>query len=74
MNDNKSKISLPQKFYDENREIFGAETTSQDIDKILSNKCEHYFVRKTGSSIECNKCHYGLIDLGKFKLKDGKLI
>ena len=33
-------------------------------------KCKHYFAQKP-NSVECEKCHFGLI--GFFKIKNGKL-
>lgn len=74
MKPNQAAIKLSQEWYDANRQDFGAESTSQDIDKLLEKKCDHYMIRKTGTSVECNKCHWGLFDMGKFKLKDGKVL
>lgn len=44
------------------------------ITDIKSNKCEHYFIRKNATDIECSTCHSGWIDLGKFILEDGKIL
>lgn len=35
-------------------------------------KCDHYFEFVEGTSVECKKCHLGLI--GVYELDNGKLI
>ena len=42
-----------------------------DISKLP--KCKHHFLRKTATNIECIKCRFNLIDLGKFKIVDGEI-
>ena len=37
-------------------------------------RCKHYFFRRSATTIECNVCHMGLIDMGKFKLENGNIV
>lgn len=67
-----SDLHLPQKFYDENRELFGAESGAFDLDKQTG--CGHYFIRKAYSQIECSKCHTGYLDQNRLILQDGKIV
>lgn len=37
-------------------------------------KCEHFFVRKSGSEVSCKKCNIGWTMDGKIKVEEGKLV
>ena len=67
-----TKLSpLPQEYYDENRDLYGAETSFADLS--LPEKCEHYF-KRIGAYIECDRCPFGLHDPQfEFKIIDGKI-
>lgn len=65
-------MSVPSIDHEEERKRFDAETSSIDLTKL--NKHTHFYVRKSGSEIECRICRYGLIDAGKLTVtKEGKL-
>lgn len=63
---------VPQEHYDQERERFDAETFKFDM-KQLKDRCDHYFVRRTATTVECQNCPAGWQDMGKFKIKDGKV-
>lgn len=65
-------IKHPQSFYDENRELFDADTGIFDID-TLSDRCEHYFERTQFSRVVCKKCHMGYTENNRFILNNGKI-
>jgi len=64
---------VPQDFYEDNRQTYGAETKFVNLDTFVKNACNHYFVRISYSAVECKYCHMGLIDNNCFILEDGKL-
>lgn len=65
-------IKTPQDFYNENRDLFKAETSAVEIDK-LTQKCDHFFYRPQFSRVECKKCHMGYIDNNRMIIKNGKI-
>ena len=62
---------IPQKWYDENRERFDAETTQAPRE---TKPCQHYFIRVMPTRVQCKFCHAGWFDNGDWKVKDGKVI
>lgn len=64
---------VDQKFYEENRKRFEAETHSVDITN-LNKGCSHFFVRKSPTDVGCKLCPVGWIDGGRFIIENGKLI
>lgn len=62
---------VPQEYWDENRERFNAETT---ITEGEPPKCKHYFRRVSATEIYCKKCRVGWIDMGKFEVKNGRIL
>ncbi len=63
----------PQSWYDENRQLFNAETTITEP-KII--KCPHdgYLVRiKETNEVQCKQCMAGWLNL-PLNIKDGKII
>lgn len=63
---------IPQEWWDENRERFGAETESWSA--TPPSPCKHYFYRKTATEIGCKNCTAGWIDLGALKVQGGQII
>jgi len=63
---------IPQSYYDDNRERFGAESYGVEIKKQPG--CEHFFFRKSYNEVECQRCHIGYIDEHRFILDKGKII
>lgn len=59
---------IDQKWYDENRDRFDANTTTAPLQ---SDPHEHYY-RREGRKILCS-CGAGLYDDGSLNIKDGKL-
>lgn len=55
--------AIEQKWFDENRERFGANTSSAEVN---FPRCQHLkTVRKTANSFECETCHAGWIFRGE---------
>lgn len=61
---------LPQDYFDDNRETYGAETSIAPLDS-LNDKCRHYLVRISGSELKCKRCPAFWIDAGRFDIQDG---
>ena len=61
---------LSQKWFDNNRQRFGAETASIDLEELKKNKCHHKFRRISPIAFECTLCHNQWVDMGKIKLPD----
>jgi len=62
----------PQDFYDENRERFGADMAAVDVTKLSS--CDHVMKRVRPIEVTCTRCSSGWVDMGRFIIKDGKLV
>lgn len=54
---------VKQDFYDENRSLYGADTTIADY---TVEPCSHKIVKR-GDDLYCIKCHAGWIGLGRVK-------
>lgn len=61
---------MRQEWFDTNRERFEAATTATDK---APNKCAHYLERKTATTVECRSCNAGWIDMGQWKVENGKI-
>lgn len=64
---------IDQKFYEENRKRFEAETYSVDMER-LNKGCSHFYQRKSMTEVNCKLCPVGWIDGGHFIIENGKLI
>lgn len=65
---------IPQEYFDDNRERFGAESYSLDI-KAFKDRCSHDEVTRISSQeVKCLKCHMGWIDQGHFILEQNHII
>lgn len=51
---------LPQEYFDENRELFNAETTTFEIK--APEKHDHIFYKKTATEVACRNCTSGWLD------------
>ena len=58
--------NIDQKWFDENRRRFHAETYSLNIDNLPT--CKHEFYRKSPIEIACRRCHNVWRDMGKIKI------
>ena len=65
--------SVPQKYFEDNRNRFEAETTAFELKNLKDNRCTHHFFRKNWGQIECKRCRIGYFDNNIFKIKEGKL-
>jgi len=63
--------NIPQDYYDNNKERFDADSTGVILDP---KKCDHYFVRIASTTVECRDCTAGWVDMGKWKIEDGKIL
>jgi len=52
---------------------FWQHSDKQQIELKFRPKCEHYFIRKTGREIECEKCGAGLFINPPWYIKKGRL-
>lgn len=52
---------IDQKWFDENRERFDAETT---VSESMAQHCQHEPTRISASDVVCKKCHVGWVDTG----------
>jgi len=43
------------------------------VHKIKTNKCEHEFIRNSGYSVECKKCHAGYFIGPGYTIKEGHI-
>lgn len=66
--------NIPQKYYDENRQRFDADTSSFDLQELRKNRCDHFFRRRSWGEVECQKCHIGYSDAHRFIIENGKLV
>lgn len=71
--DNKPAPSIPQSFWDDNRQRFGAESFSIDVDR-LQKPCPHVFYRYSVNEVRCKTCPAGWNDGNKFIIENGKLV
>jgi hypothetical protein len=67
------KIRTPQDFFDDNRILYGAESSSFDLEKF-NEKCGHYFERKSFSRVECKRCHMGYTENNRMIIEAGKIV
>lgn len=61
---------IEQSWFDDNRERFNADSATL---KLTGTKCQHYFIRTSGSDIKCKSCTAGWIDT-KLTVVDGKIL
>lgn len=62
---------IPQDWWEENRDLYGAETTTSNIE---FPKCMHYFERKA-HNIVCTRCSLTLFDpQHEFAIIEGELM
>lgn len=62
---------IHQGWYDDNRQRFEADSTN--VSNQMPGKCQHYFQRVNSTSVECRNCRMGWIDLGRWKVENGKI-
>lgn len=41
--------------------------------ELKTQKCDHNLVRKTSTTVECDKCHNGWIDMGMWTISNGAI-
>lgn len=70
---NKGNPNLTQSWYDENRELFGAETT---IAQLSTEKCPHqgFLFRDPEKWVKCSRCNAGWYFPLSVAIVDGKIV
>lgn len=70
--DTKSVSGMTQEWFDENRDLFKAETAIAEKSEL--KKCKHYFKRTAANFVSCITCNAMWMDNGEWRLKDGNVV
>lgn len=80
MENTQRETSVPQEWYNENRERFNARTEVFEGDAPTQTgdfaefNTKHHFYRKSATEVWCEHCPARWADLGEWTLKHGKIV